>query len=195
MLCIPCAVFLFKTCIPFLWLSHFYCYYIYKSLCHFQSLQDFTSLTVHISWFNFLNLVVLVVLVVLVDFQEISTISFIHIRIPIVQKINLRYHEFENNPFIWINSEHVFLSSVWKVSLKGYSQTPKPPCVFWSSHYSHWPGSRCRPPPGVAHFFLNILLYISKKFCIFINILILFHYINRQEFYRKTVTFLFKYQS
>ena len=71
---------------------------------------------------------------------------------PLCTKSTLDIMNFLNTPFIWINSRHVFLSSVWKLSLKGYSQTPEPPCVLWSSHYPQWLGLHCTPPPGVAFF-------------------------------------------
>ena len=54
-----------------------------------------------------------------------------------------------------------FLSSVWNMSLKWYSQTPEPHCVLWSFHYCHWPGSHSRPPPVVAYF-STFYLHFSK---------------------------------
>ena len=55
-----------------------------------------------------------------------------------------------------------FLSSVWNMSLKWYSQTPEPPCVLWSFHYCHWPGSHSRPPPVLAYF-STFHLHFSKN--------------------------------
>ena len=87
--------------------------------------------------------------------------------------------------------KHVLLSSVWKVSLKGYSRRPEPPCVLWSSHYPHWLGLHRTPPPGVAYFFLIILKLKKKKISYFTNILILFYWLNHKAFYRKTRTLNF----
>ena len=101
--------------------------YLQINLCflwHFQFLQGYPLLWV--SWFNLENL----------DLQEIFKIfSFYHIF-----SIVLQYFS-----HIWINSYHVFLSSVWNTFLKGYWQMPEPTCVLWSYYYPDWQGSHYRP--------------------------------------------------
>ena len=88
-------------------------------------------------------------------------VSFFHRGFPIALYIrsysNKKHYSYMDQFILY------FLSSVWNMSLNPYSLTPEPPCVLWSFHYAHWPGSHCRTHSGFVYFLIFCLNFPKKN--------------------------------